>query len=153
MSYNKNAHQYNAIIYFIPGINTGLILVEGYIRVSSFHLKQSACSCLLFVANSMCMIRRHTKHTGIPTDNSWDFNTSWRERGFQKKEGPKCLEAFRISGSSRTQSELPFQPYSTIFWTDRFQLHKLVLKPFKTPSMLPQSGVCSCTQQAVILSV
>lgn len=72
-SHNKNTHQYSAIIHFIPGINTGLILVEGYIHVSSFHLEQSACSCLLFVANSICMIRRYIKYTGIPTDNSWDF--------------------------------------------------------------------------------
>jgi hypothetical protein len=58
-----------------------------------------------------------------------------------------------ISGFSKTQSKLPYQTPTTIFWSDKFQLHKLVLKPFKTLSMLPQSGVCSCTQQAVILPV
>jgi hypothetical protein len=70
MCYNKNTHQYSAVTHFILGINTGPTLVEANTRVPSFHLKQSACSCLLFVANSIRMIPGYTKHTGIPTDNS-----------------------------------------------------------------------------------
>jgi len=33
MSHNKNTHRYSGIIHFIPEINTGLVFVEGYIRV------------------------------------------------------------------------------------------------------------------------
>jgi len=93
MSRNKNTHQYSAIIYFIPGINTGLNVLK-----VTFASHPSTWSNPLV---PVCYLLLILYVWSVGTQNTLGslliirgvFSTSWRERGL-KKRGPEMFGGF-----------------------------------------------------------